>query len=214
MTLKNAFLWLRNFLVLLFSGRSYTADSASAPKILPSTKPISKPNVVAEMKPVLLITIDDLLMNRAQLRELPPEIQGNLLLTCDIINEFLIEAGIDIDRVKVNDGLRIRGKQNYGAPQSQHYLGNAVDLDDDSSCWFAKVCLMNLPLMKRLGIFMEDPRWTNGINPKTRREQSWVHLQRVPPKSGRRIFMPNPEPPLNPKVWNGIYDRKEFDVAD
>lgn len=161
---------------------------------------------------MLIVTIEEFLMGRAKMYELRPEIQANVILSVDVFNEFLIEAGVDVDRVKVNDGLRIRGLNDYGAAKSQHYEGNAIDLDDDASCWLAKVCLMNLPLMKRLNIFMEDPRWTNGRNPKTGREQSWVHLQRVAPRSGRRIFVPNTEPPLNPHVWTGVYDRDLFDL--
>ena len=35
---------------------------------------------------------------------------------------------------------------------------------------------------------MEDPRWT----------PTWLHVQTIPPKSGRVVFIPNSSPPLDP----------------
>jgi hypothetical protein len=41
-------------------------------------------------------------------------------------------------------------------------------------------------LLQEIGLWIENPMWT----------PTWVHLQIVPPHSGRRIFVPSENPPL------------------
>jgi len=71
------------------------------------------------------------------------------------------------------------------AARSNHIFGNAIDLRDTSGRDLARWCLRNEDDMAEIGLWMEDPRWT----------PSWVHLQRVPPKSGRRVYIPSSSPP-------------------
>lgn len=82
-----------------------------------------------------------------------------------------------------------------GAPNSKHMEGLACDIQDLDGALWAWV-IQNLPLMKRLNIFMEDRRWT----------PTWVHFQLGGPASGHRIFVPNDTPPTAPDVWDGTYD--------
>ena len=58
--------------------------------------------------------------------------------------------------------------------------------------------LKNLNLAQALGIYFEDFRAT----------PSWVHMQIVPPNSGKRIYKPNSSDWLSPQKWTGIYDSK------
>jgi uncharacterized protein YcbK (DUF882 family) len=82
----------------------------------------------------------------------------------------------------VTSGLRSQADQtriNPSAPKSKHLLGLAVDIKDvDGSFW--KWCMVNMDLMVELGFYFEDKSAT----------PTWVHMQLVPPKSGKRIFLP------------------------
>jgi hypothetical protein len=84
------------------------------------------------------------------------------------------------------------------APNSAHCAGEAADfkdLDGTLRDWV----LQNLALLKQLGLYTEDFRYTKG----------WVHLTTRKPASGKRIFIPNKGLPPNPEWWpNPIYDSK------
>jgi|SRR5581483_3002535 len=81
------------------------------------------------------------------------------------------------------------------APHSKHMLGLACDIADaDGSLW--AWVLQNLALMKQLGIYFEDKRWT----------PTWVHFQLGGPASGHRIFVPYTTRPSAPDAWDGNYD--------
>lgn len=72
-----------------------------------------------------------------------------------------------------------------GAKGSSHKDANGVDVYDPKRV-FAAWCVMNKQALAALGLYMEDPRWTPG----------WVHLQRVPPRSGHHIYIPSTSLPL------------------
>jgi hypothetical protein len=94
----------------------------------------------------------------------------------------------------------INGATPGAATHSKHMEGLAADISDpDNSLWHW--VLENLQLMKDLDLFMEDRRWTPG----------WVHLGLGQPASGRRIFVPSSNPPVDPDSWDGVYDHT-FDV--
>ena len=81
----------------------------------------------------------------------------------------------------VNDATANAGKT------SRHIAGLAIDLRDSvPERPLARWCLRNLDLLDELGLWMEDPQWT----------PSWVHLQCVPPMSGRRVYVPSTAPAL------------------
>jgi len=65
------------------------------------------------------------------------------------------------------------------APRSKHMTGQAVDLYDpegELKDW----CENNLSELDRAGLWMEHASACKG----------WIHLQSIPPRSGRRIFYP------------------------
>jgi hypothetical protein len=66
-----------------------------------------------------------------------------------------------------------------GAPNSNHKEGLGGDLydpDNEIDAWM----LENQFVLEKLGIWIESPTAT----------PSWAHLQIVPPRSGRRVYMP------------------------
>lgn len=88
------------------------------------------------------------------------------------------------------------------AAHSKHMEGLACDIADTNGELWAWV-LQNLDLMQRLGIYLEDRRWT----------PTWVHFQLGPPASGKRIFVPSADRPQAPDIWDGNYDSKYDEAA-
>lgn len=66
-----------------------------------------------------------------------------------------------------------------GAKKSNHLTGCACDIAD-ADRKLADYILTNPELLEECDLYAEDPDYTKG----------WMHLQSVPPKSGRRIFKP------------------------
>jgi hypothetical protein len=154
-----------------------------------------------------VISIKEILMGRVKFEDLSPELQANVTELHTKIN--LLRTAISRP-LKVNDGLRRVGVDmpKNGAAQSNHYLGFAIDIDDDDSAWLWQWVLANLDLMQEIGLFMEDPRWTHG-------KGTWMHFQIRPPKSGKRIYIPvdpTKTPAIAPDLWDGHYDKK-YDQA-
>ena len=88
------------------------------------------------------------------------------------------------------------------APNSAHCISLAIDIRDTSGeLW--KWTVANLQLMKDLGFFLEDRRYT----------PSWVHYQLIKPTSGKRIFIPSKGLPPAPTIFDGRYDSKYDEKA-
>jgi hypothetical protein len=79
-----------------------------------------------------------------------------------------------------------------GASNSTHKDGRGVDRYDPHR-QFAAWCLAHPHELTKRGLHMEDPRWT----------PTWVHLQDVPPHSGRLVYVPSTAPALAqaPAAW-------------
>jgi len=84
----------------------------------------------------------------------------------------------------------INDRTSNAAHGSKHLTGDAIDLRDNGTRDLARWCVRNLDALEEIGLWMEDPRWTH-IPPG----QPWVHLQRLPPGSRRRVFIPSTHPP-------------------
>lgn len=76
-----------------------------------------------------------------------------------------------------------------GAPLSKHRNAEAIDIYDPDRI-LAQWIITNKERLAIHGLWIEDPRWS----------PVWLHLQSVPPKSGKRIFIPSLRPPLAPKL--------------
>jgi len=146
-----------------------------------------------------MITKDEILMGRGKKypKEYTKEISDNVDKLLEIMNKvrkaynkpMIIASGWR--PAEINEGT------SNAAKSSNHLKGLAVDIKDaDGSLW--KWVLLNLNLMKDLGIYLEDKRWT----------PTWVHFQIVPPKSKKRIYIPSTAPAKADDIWNGKYDSK------
>jgi hypothetical protein len=124
------------------------------------------------------ITVDEYLMDRAKLHDLPEELVENVQVTVQRANDLLQVFG---QFRKVNSGYRDHAANLAagGKPNSKHLTCQAVDLEDADGK-LKTFCLNHAPELERIGLWMEDPKST----------PHWVHVQIVAPKSGHRVFIP------------------------
>jgi hypothetical protein len=112
----------------------------------------------------------------------------NLLLTWAMIEN--IRPALDArTRTHVASGWRpaeINEATSNAAKASKHLTGDGIDLRDNGTRDLARWCLRNLDALEEIGLWMENPQWT----------PTWVHLQRLPPQSHRRVYVPSTKPPL------------------
>lgn len=122
--------------------------------------------------------------------EVTPEKRDNAVDLVKRVNDLLRWAqdeGVTIeDNPKtgspVSSGFRsasINGQTKGAAPRSKHMECNAVDIYDPDGD-LDDYCLSHEPELERIGLWLEHPSATKG----------WCHLQRVAPRSGRRVFYP------------------------
>jgi hypothetical protein len=126
---------------------------------------------------------------------LSKDIQNNLMTLLEKINKVREAYG---NPMTVTSGLRSQADQtriNPSAPKSNHLKGLACDIYDEDGSLMLWI-LDNLILMKQLGFYFEDFRWT----------KNWIHFQCIAPASGKRIFIPSSAPATSPDRWNGKYD--------
>lgn len=112
--------------------------------------------------------------------ELTEEIRHNAGALVDRVN--LLLQDLKSDATGVNSGWRpptVNEVTPGAARLSNHMTGRAVDVSDPNRA-LARAILRNAHLLESNGLYMEQPSCTKG----------WVHLQSVPPLSGRRIFSP------------------------
>lgn len=76
-----------------------------------------------------------------------------------------------------------------GAKSSKHRDANAVDVYDPGRK-LAQWVNDHKDRLAHHGLYCEDFRWT----------PTWCHFQRVPPGSGKRIYIPSNTPPLAPPI--------------
>lgn len=135
-----------------------------------------------------MITLEGFYMGRdvTHAGELTDEIRSNALVTVERANKLLalyVEATGDTRPRRVNSGWRPPAVNAAvgGARRSNHTLGRAIDIADASKA--LKRWLMTKDghaALEACGLWMEHPDCT----------PSWVHVQTVAPRSGRRVFWP------------------------
>lgn len=142
---------------------------------------------------------------RAQLTQ---QLVGNAETLLDKINQLLVAAAADgvspgVDQISGNafsSGWRpahVNARTSNAGKHSLHIICRAGDLQDNIARDLAVWCIKNLPVLERIGLWMEDPRWTAGTN----RRDPWVHVQDVAPGSGRRVFVPSIAPAQDPDFY-------------
>lgn len=135
-----------------------------------------------------MITKDELLSGLAKESELTPELKNNLAELFAKINVIRTAYG---KPMTVTSGYRSmkHHKEIYAAKgitdtskipmQSKHLYCQAVDIADGDGklkAWLSN----NVQLLENAGLWCEDFSCT----------KQWLHFQTVPPKSGKRFFMP------------------------
>lgn len=127
-----------------------------------------------------MITIEDYLMGRHL--QYPAEYNNKFQCNAESlirkVNNFLDALNVN---PRVTSGFRppsINRKVIGAAKRSHHQTCNAIDLEDSSGALGIKAS--DPALLEQFGLYLEDPTYTKG----------WIHLQDLPPRSKRRIFIP------------------------
>lgn len=121
--------------------------------------------------------------------ELTEEIRANAQIVVDRANQLLERAGAG-EGHGVRSGWRPKGindSTSNAATASRHLTAEAVDLADNDR-YLADWAVANLAALVEVGCWMESPQYT----------PTWVHWQIVPPRSGKRIYIPSLAKPLDP----------------
>lgn len=118
-----------------------------------------------------MITIEEVLMGRDKANPLTPEQWRNL---ADLMGRINIVRAAYGKSLTVSSGYRPPAQNSAagGAKNSTHMSCQAVDFADPKG-EFSKWCLANMDLLKRVGLFLEDPKYTT----------TWTHLQTRPTKN-------------------------------
>jgi len=82
-----------------------------------------------------------------------------------------------------------------GSLRSRHITGEAIDLHDPDFWLQRHLTIENPDLLRVCDLAMEDPAYCMYENADKSRG-GWVHLQSVLPRSGNRVFIPYPGPPV------------------
>lgn len=153
------------------------------------------------------ITVEQYFMGRDKSSPPTPEMRDNAQVMVALANEMLEEAQIDgvaLDRMDqvtgtlVASGYRppaVNERTANAAKNSVHLTCEGVDIQDSRTQDLARWCLRNLPILQRLGLYLENPRWTFSEG-----GDHWVHIQIRPPASGNRVFIPSKAPPRGPEL--------------
>lgn len=138
----------------------------------------------------MLITREEILMNRDKKYPLSQELERNLHNLLIALNKF---QKIYEKPMIVNSGYRPAEFNEIanGAKKSNHTLCLACDFQDLDGK-LDKFCVENQNVLKNLGLFLEHPKWT----------KKWCHLQIAKPKSGNLIFIPSNCEPTIDKIDN------------
>lgn len=154
----------------------------------------------------MLITVQQYWMGRDSIfgGELTDDVRANAEETVrrvNVILELANAAGVpvaldQVTRNRVSSGWRPAGVNartaNAGA-KSTHITGEGCDIQDNAGRELARWCLRNLTILEEVGLWMEDPQWTGGLDP-------WVHLQTRGPRSGKRVYVPSAAAPIASKL--------------
>jgi hypothetical protein len=140
-----------------------------------------------------MIKMSEILKNGEKFEDLDEEVQANLLILLEKANKIRAAYGkpliVSSGYRDKHDHIRIyiEKAMKEGKPfditkvpmGSKHLTGSAIDLFDPNQ-ELQKWVKENIKLFEDVGLWMEDFSAT----------PNWVHVQIVPPKSGKRFFIP------------------------
>lgn len=124
---------------------------------------------------------------RLKSKELTDDVKDNITRLLDAVNSFIVELQL-LSSIDVSSGFRpseVNAATKGAAKKSYHTLGLAVDISDDKKQSIANLCKMHPHLLKKHGLWLENPANTIGKN------TNWCHLD-LGNRSDRpsRIFNP------------------------
>ena len=123
--------------------------------------------------------MNEFLMNRVTYSSLSDELKENATILLMKVNELLKLFG---EYRQCNSGYRTPEDQQRINPKSttsKHLTCQAIDIADKDKK-LANWCHKNEYLLAKYELYCEDTNSTS----------TWVHFQIVPPKSGKRFFIP------------------------
>lgn len=122
------------------------------------------------------ISVTEYLMGRIKPEELSAEQTANMNTLIPNVNAFLEAFG---EKRAVNSGYRSPESNAAagGKKKSNHLVCAAIDLEDKDARLY-NFARANEKLLKVLDLWCEE------------RMGGWLHMQCVPPKSGKRFFLP------------------------
>lgn len=126
-----------------------------------------------------MISASEVLMGRDKKNPLTSELKENLEMLLAALNKFRVIYG---KPMIVSSGYRppeINVNTKGAAKHSNHMICLACDFKDEDGS-LDKYCMDNLAVLEKCGLWLESPKST----------PNWCHLQCVPPKSGKRVFIP------------------------
>lgn len=143
-----------------------------------------------------LLTAEEYWMGRDKkyADSLTDEIRQNAAITIErwnaLLQAYYADTGNEVHGCR--SGWRppsVNARVPGAAANSTHMLAQAADMEDPFK-WLATWLVEERELVSSLGMWFEDPfskredgsLWT----------PDWVHGQIVPPKSGRRFYLPGP----------------------
>lgn len=158
--------------------------------------------------------------------ECTAEVRANALELLQRVNVLLEMAALDdvytgvdeVTRGPVASGWRPPAVNdrtaNSAKGTSSHMTGEGIDLEDHPETRALAVwCCKNRDVLERLGLWMEDPRWTGGRprGPGEGERDPWVHLQIR--AASRLIYIPYRDLVKNPANDPDFYTRNNLKVA-
>jgi len=114
--------------------------------------------------------------------------------------EYCADVGADPDGMRYASGWRpgtVNEATKNSATLSPHLTADAGDVECDRNGGFAWWCWKNTSRLEAHGLYMEHPSATV-IRARLEKRQPWCHLQRVPPKSHKRVYWPDGR---SPEEW-------------
>jgi hypothetical protein len=132
----------------------------------------------APIKP-LLLTLDDYFTSsgkypdRALSSEIDDEVRKNAIDLLSKVNMLLDDLGVD--KVLLSSGFRTSSANSSagGAKRSGHMAGQSLDIQDDKEQSLAKLCAAHPALLRKYGLFLENPDFTKG------KISNWLHLDTI-----------------------------------
>lgn len=131
-------------------------------------------------------TVKELLMGRATESELSAELLDNAKELVSRVNALMVDLNYT-KTAKLSSGYRQpeANKAANGAKNSPHLICKAMDIIDDDKQTLATLVLSKPDLLRKHGLFVENPEYTRG------KWSNWLHIDSVERKDRpSRMFNP------------------------